>query len=219
MALLTFPLALDQFFMNLPIAQQSFYPPEALDVAETAGGEVLTADIGVSLWTGQIDLGPMTHDESGAVLPLLNLLKRAASSFLVSDTRRPWPRLDPHGLLLGSATPMILAVGTSMRELAFKSLPAGYQLSRGDLVSFQYGVTPVRYALHELVGSAVANTAGETSLIEVTPPLRPGADAGQPVQLLWPRCKARLVPGSIDAGTSSASITRDCSFRWSQTLR
>lgn len=219
MALLTFPLTLDEFYHLLPVGVAKLAPGEALEINETGSGEILTADTGTALWSGQLDMGTMTHAEAAAVAPLLNLLRRSGSSFLVSDPTRPWPRLDPMGAFLGTATPVIRAVGASLRELSVQGLPAGYPLSRGDLISFSYGASPTRHALHELVGSAVADGAGETGMIEVNPPLRPGAVAGLGLQLLWPRCKARLLPGSAETGTSRHRITSEMSFRWTQTLR
>lgn len=218
MALLTFPLALTEFYDLLPIGGCRMDMRESIDVGETEGGEVLTADIGTALWTGQIDMQTLEHHEAAAVRPVINVLRRAGTSFLVADATRPWPRLDPHGTLLGAATPTILAVGSSMREISIEGLPAGYQISRGDLISWTYGSSPTRYALHECIGSATADGAGETALIEVTPPIRPGTVAGAAVALLWPHCKARLVPGSADTGKSSHTITSEMTFRWTQTL-
>lgn len=216
---LTFPLTLPQFFDLLPASRVRMDPSEALDVSETRGGEILTADLGESLWTGQIDLGRMTHAERASVSPLINLLRRGSGSFLVSDHTRPWPRLDPRGLLLGAAAPAILAVDPGMLELRLSGLPAGYQLSRGDLISWTYGASPTRYALHELVGSATADASGHTPLIEVTPPIRLGAQLGAAVQLVWPRCKAKFVPGTADTGQSVRTITEGATFQWQQTLR
>jgi len=218
MAVLTFPLTLAQFYDLLPIGKAELDLPEALDVSQTTGGEVLTADLGTSLWSGRIELGVMTHDEVSAIRPLINILRRAGTSFLVSDPTRPWPRLDPKGTILGAATPTILAVGGSMRELSLTGLPAAYPISRGDLISFTYG-SPTRYALHEVVAAAVANGAGQTGLIEVNPPIRPGAAAGAAVQLVRPRCKARLVPGENTTGITSHTITSEAQIAWTQTLR
>jgi len=219
MAVLTFPLPLASFFDILPIGTFRMAPQEAVELSETASGEVLSADIGTSLWTGVIDLSLVTHAEAGDITPLINLLRRPGTSFLCSDPTRPWPRLDPNGTILGAATPQILAVGASMRELSFSGLPANYALSRGDRVSFAYGSAPTRYALHELVAGAVANGAGQTGLIEVTPPIRPGAAASTTVQFVWPRLKARLIPGSVDLGQARQMITDQMTFGWTQTLR
>ena len=216
---LSFPLTLSQFFDLLPASRVRMDPDEALDVSQTRGGEILTADLGESLWTGQIDLGRMLHSERADISPLINLLRRANGSFLVSDHTRPWPRLDPRGLILGAATPTILTVDPGMLELRLTGLPPGYRLSRGDLISWTYRTAPTRFALHEFVGSATATASGQTGLIEVSPPIREGVVAGTAVQLIWPRCKAKLVPGTADTGQSVRTITEGASLQWQQTLR
>ncbi len=217
MTLLTFPLPLDQFFDLLPVETLTFDPSESVEIDETGGGEVLKATLGPDLWQGQLDLTVMTWDEAFAITPMINVLRRAGASFLVADPRRPWPRLDPEGAILGQANVQISAIGSSMREIALKGLPARYLLSRGDLLSFPYGI-PSRYALHEIVGPTVADTNGETTLFEVTPPIRSGAAVNAPVQLIWPRCKA-VLRGGASTGKSGANATRDASISWTQTLR
>lgn len=221
MAVLTFPLALADFFDLLPISRCAMEIPEALDIAETENGELITADFGTALWSGQIDLTTVLQQEAAALRPLLNVLRRGGTSFFVADATRPWPRLDPKGLVLSSSAsvPSILAIGGTSRELSLTGLPAWYPISRGDLISFSYGASPTRYGLHEFVGAGSANQSGQTGLLEVTPPLRAGVAGGTAVQLVWPSCKARLVPGSLDTGTSKNTITSDMTFRWRQTLR
>lgn len=221
MALLTYPLALADLFDLLPVSRCTVEPTEALDLSETTGGELLVADMGTALWSGQIDLAVMTHDESTSIKPVLNLLRRAGASFMISDSTRPWPRLDAGGMILRAwtGTPALLAVGASWREMSLKGLPAWYPISRGDLISFSYGSDPTRYAMHEFVGTGQADADGETELLEVTPPIRPGALADTAVQLLWPRCKAVLKPGSLNTGASVNTITSDATLRWVQTLR
>ncbi len=218
MAVLTFPLSLAQFFDLLPVESLTFEPYEAVELDETAGGEILKADLGAALWQGQLDLSAMSWDEAIDIEPLLNILRRPGASFFVADPRRPWPRLDPLGTTLGAANVQIGSLGASARELGFKGLPAGYVLSRGDRFSFAYGAGPTRYALHELVAGVVANGAGTTGLVEVSPPLRPGAAVNAAVQLVWPRCKA-VLRGGARSGTSQDVITQDASMSWVQSLR
>jgi hypothetical protein len=219
MPILSFPLGLDQFYDLLPIGSMRWDLPEALDVSETAGGEILTADLGTTLWSGEIDLGFMRHAEAADVVPLINLLRRGGTSFLVADSTRPWPRLDPRGLILGNAQPTIRFISQDRRELGLDGTPPGYQLSRGDLISFTYGSNPTRYALHELVESRTGFQSGIMPTFEVNPPIRAGASIGTPVQLINARCKARLVPGSVDLGRSRHTITSEAKFAWTQTLR
>ncbi len=216
---LTFPLARAQFMDLLPIASITFDCPEQMFHSRTAGGEVLPADLGPRLWQGTVELGLMLPDESAAVIPLINLLRGAGRSFFVCDVRRPWPRLDPRGTLLGGATPQISQVAANAREMALMGLPAGYRLSAGDMLSFSYGANPTRHALHELVTSAEASAAGVSGLFEVSPSIRPGAAVNAAVALIRPVCKALLVPASVQPGRSRRGLTEGASFQFIQTLR
>ena len=103
MALLSFPLTLDQFFHLLPVAVAKMSPGEALEIAETGSGEILTADIGTTLWTGQIDLGKMLHVEAADIGPLLNILRRPGRpswSRIPPAPGRDWTRRAPSSVLL-----------------------------------------------------------------------------------------------------------------------
>lgn len=104
MALLSFPLSLAQFFDLLPIEAMTFGPADAVEVDETAGGEVLTASLGPPLWRGRLDLAALTHAEAQAIVPLLNLLRRPGGSFMIGDPRRLTPLADPGGVSLGLRT-------------------------------------------------------------------------------------------------------------------
>jgi len=219
MAVMTFPLGRAEFMDLLPIAAMTCDCPEQVAMSRTGSGEVLSADVGPRLWQGSIEMDKATHAEVAAFRPLLNLLRGAGRTFMVSDVTRPWPRLDPRGDLLGTAIPKLASVAANMREISLKDLPAGYQLSRGDLLSFSYGAAPIRYALHELVGTAIASGAGITGLIEVSPALRPGAAVDAVVTLVRPFCKAMIIPGSVDPGRARATITEGIAFDFIQTLR
>jgi hypothetical protein len=213
--MLAFPLPLSGFFDLLPIAKTSMKLQDNLDFRQTGGGEVLATSMGAALWTGKIDLAIMEHHEAAQAAPLINRLSRAGS-FLVADLTRPWPRLDPDGVMLTGSSPVIASVGSSMRELSLSGLPARYTLSRGDLLSFVYAG---RHALHEVIEDAVASNTGATGLFEVHPAIRTGATAGMPVALVWPHCKARMLPKDATSGTAENTITNGASFSWMQTLR
>lgn len=213
MPVLTFPLTFESFWQTLPIAKDTFEISSAVDVSRTGGGEVITAERGASLWTGKIDLGPLTHAEARAIVPLLNLLKRPGATFAVADSARPGPLLNPGG---PGTAPTVLALGADPRELSLTGLPAGYTLSRGDRIWFTYAG---RGGLHEVVSTVTANGSGQTALFEVNPPLRPGLTPGTSVPLAWPRCRAVLLPETLSLGVTSHTITTGISFGWIQTLR
>ncbi|MGR6752128.1 hypothetical protein ACU6QF_00180, partial [Aeromonas veronii] len=81
------------------------------------------------------------------------------------------------------------------KSMRLASLPGGFKLSVGDMLSFQYGAAP-SYALHRVEEDVVA-PFGATPFFEVFPHFRLGAATGVTVRLRQPRCLMMIVPGSI----------------------
>lgn len=214
-----FPLTTAQFMDRLPIQEITFDPAEAMEVSETGGGEILTADLGTRLWKGQIALGDMTPDEAAEVMPLIDILRRGAGSFMVHDVSHPAPRNDPTGSILGVASPVLHSVHANMRDIRLGGLPIGYQIRPHDYVAFSYGSNPVRYALHRVAIQRSAASDGTTGWVEVSPNIRPGFTAGAAVTLMKASCKAIIVPGSFQPGRRKATMTAGVSFDFIQTLR
>ncbi|PWE29962.1 hypothetical protein DDZ14_16095 [Maritimibacter sp. 55A14] len=220
MTALAYPLSLAEFMDRLLISSAPFDLPEQVEIAGTAGGEILKSEIAARLWTGSVRLGRMTAEEARPIRARINLLRSAGASFLAYDPKRAFPAGDPGGTILGAATPVIDTLDADARLIALGGLPVGYVLAAGDMLSFQYGTNPVRYALHEVVeDSATADGTGVTPLFEVRPAIRPGAVTGTAVALTWAHCKATLVPGEIEVGTTRRTITEGVAFRFIQTLR
>lgn len=217
---LSFPLSTANFMDLLQVQQMRMDTPEQVEVNQTGGGEILRADLAPMLWKGEVRLGVQTRKEAADADVLLDLLRPAGRSFYAYDTRRPAPLLDPKGLILGANTPTIHSLVAGGRELRLQGLPVGYVLSRGDYLAFDYGTAPIRRALHRVVDKTVtAAGTGITPVFEVSPPIRAGASAATWVQLIKPSCKAVIIPGSVDKGTSLRVITRDMTFQFQQTLR
>lgn len=216
---MTFPLSVTDFMRALPVAEISFDTPEQVEVNQTAGGEIITADLAPMLWQGEVRLGTMTHVEASHADVMLDLLRPAGRMFYAYDTRRPAPLADPSGLILGSTVPTIGSLIAGNREMTLEDLPSWYVLSRGDYLAFDYG-SPSRRALHKVVTLQVqADASGVTPSFEVTPMIRPGATVGASVTLVRAACLARLVPNTVSKGQSIRTITRDASFRFIQSLR
>lgn len=217
---LTFPLSTAAFLELLPVASITMQLPETVELSRTGGGEVLTDDLGARLWQGKVELGKLLTREAEEAQTLIDLLRGAGRSFYAFDTRSPGPRLDLTGAILGAATPQIRALGGDARVLQLKGLPPGYQLVRGDRLSFDYGSNPVRTALHRIVdASVVANGAGQTGDFEVLPEIRAGAAVNAAVRLVRPQCKALVIPGSVEAGSRRAHLSEGLAFQFIQTLR
>lgn len=216
---IAFPMSTAAFMSLLPIRSMTFDLPEAVEVSETGGGEILTAGLGVRLWQGEIELGQMEPNEAAVALSLIDVARGAGASFMAHDVSRSGPRNDLKGTILGAATPTFAAVRGNNREVQLVGLPSGYLIQPYDYLAFSYGSNPTRFALHRAVASITAAANGSTDWLEVVPNIRPGASVGAAVTLLKAACKAIIVPGSVQPGRRTSRMTEGTSFKWRQTLR
>lgn len=214
---LSWPLSLADFFEGLPVRQVSFFPSGAKSVSVTQGGDVISHKLGARLWQGEVSLGLDYHHLIAAFEARLSLLEEPGASLLIYDRRKPNPVSDTNGVLLAGFTPEIYSVAANGEELALSNLPAGFVITGGDLLGFQYGAGPVRFALHRVVSGATANGAGITPEFQVTPRLQPGAAPGLAVSLNKPVCKAKVL--EAEYGSGAAAISQGGTFHWLQTLR
>ena len=215
--MLTFPLSFETFFAQLLISDIRFDSPEAVEMTQTGGGDILTAELGPMLWRGTATIGVMTDGEDRHPDVMLDVLRPPGRTFYAADVRRLTPLADPFGIILGNASPVIASLPGSNREMSVSGLPGYYLLSAGDLIAFDYGSG--RRALHKIVSTVQASAAGLSPVFEVTPRLRAGANTGTAVMLRNPACKARLVPGSVDKGRSRQTRVEGMTFQFIQTLR
>jgi len=193
---LAYPLALTDFQERLKISVSQLVINTPLQIDRTSSGVPLPAQLGEPVWRGSFSLPP-TNDRSNAarIDALLSVLDTLGASFLVYDPSKTHPAADPTGALLGAATPVISALdGTDARIMSVSGLPANYQLRGGDLIGWQYGSSPTRYALHRLVSDIKATALGVAASFQVTPPIQPGVTTGAAVTLIKPVIKARLEP-------------------------
>lgn len=215
---LSFPLSYAQFLGALRVEEVTFRLSHPQEHTRLGDGTVMSASLGASLWTGSIRLAQANHPRHAEMEALIGIMDQPGASFLCHDPRYLGPASDPSGSILGGRTVTIHSVGSTMRELRLAGLPSGYILSAGDMLAFQYGANPVRYALHRLVIGGTATSDGLTPLIEVVPNLRPGAVEGLAVSLIRPACKARLLP-EPSYGSGRQALSRGASFDFIQTLR
>lgn len=219
----TFPLSRAEFADLIDPAGMSFHLPASRELDIDGSGQVIDSNLGARLWRGSVTLVPKVHADAVAIETLLAILNTSGASVMLYDRRKPYPRLDPNGLILGATVPTILSLAVSNRELALTGLPAGYTLSRGDYLSFSYldvtGAT--RYALHAVVDVTVtADGTGVTPSFEVVPNIRPGAVITTPVTLAKPACKVVLMPNSLGAAMGQAGmVSSGQTFEFTQTLR
>ncbi len=218
---LTFPVALAEFFAGLPVKSAVPDLTEALYQSRTAGGEVLTADLGTRLWSAEVTIARRPHREAEAIKAVAHVLRQAGRSMFVRLPLSAAPARDLDGALLGAATPSIYALPTGNRTMRLQGLPPQYKLTAGDFLSFTYDIGDglTRYALHQLVEDAQSFALDLSNTFEVVPNIRPGAVVGAAVQLINPFFKAVMVPGSFSPGTQDKLFTSGMTFRVIQTLR
>ena len=216
--MLSYPLSYAQVLGALRVEEVTFRLSHPQEHTRLGDGTVISASLGASLWTGTIRLAQAIHPRHAEMEALIGLMDQPGATFLCHDPRYLGPASDPAGAILGSRTVTIHSVASTMRELRLTGLPSGYLLSAGDMLGFQYGSNPVRYALHRIVGGGIASSTGLTPLMEVVPNLRPGAVAGLAVSLIRPACKARLLP-EPSYGSGRQALSRGASFDFIQTLR
>ena len=128
----SFPLTRAQFMDLLPVQEMTFDLPEAMEVSETGAGEILTAELGTRLWSGEIRLGDMTPDEAAEALAMIDVLRQPGASFMVHDIARPFPRSDLSGVALaGVARPQAArsCKGASLRRLRMALTPSAARAS------------------------------------------------------------------------------------------
>lgn len=217
---LSFPLVLEDFYDRIDISVSQFHLSSPRVTDRTAGGSQVSASLGDAVWRGTFSL-PRSNDGAATARrdALVAVLDHAGAAFLVYDRTKPYPSADPGGSLLGAAAPVIGGTDTGDRRLlSLTGLPGGYVLTGGDLIGWQYGAAPVRYALHRLVSDVQADGEGVTPLFEVTPFLEPGAAPGTAVSLIRPVMKAVLEPDP-NYGTHRRGGSEGAEFSFVQTMR
>lgn len=193
---LSFPLALPAFADKLRIPSVEWKLQDNREFSGLGSGLIIAADLGPSLWTADLTTPPMRTNEAREVEALINAVIRANGSFYMHDPRKCVPAADPYAAKLGAANVQINTLPNAY-SLSLKGLPAGYKLTAGDYLSFDYGVSPVRRAFHELSESVTANGSGVTPAFEVSPFIRPGAVVNTVVALKHPSLRCIIVPGSF----------------------
>ena len=215
---LAYPLSFAQFLGALRVEEVTFRLSHPQEHTRLGDGTIISASLGASLWTGSIRLAQANHPRHAQMEALIALMDQPGATFLCHDPRQIGPASDPTGTSLGSRIVTIHSVAANLRELRITGLPAGYQLTAGDMLGFQYGSNPVRHALHRIVVGGASSSSGLTPMLEVVPNLRPGVVAGLQVQLIRPACKARLLPAP-SYGSGRQALSRGASFDFIQTLR
>lgn len=204
------------FYDAVRLASQSFRLEVPRGFSRLANGQSIPSTIGASYWRGSAKLPEKYHRDAIHEVDLMRL-QRPGQTFLIYDKRFNGPIMDPGGAILGAATPTIHTLNSDNLRLRVQGLPGGYKLSTGDYIGWQYGSSPVRYALHRIAQTVTASGSGLTPLFAVEPHIRQGAAVGMAVQLVRPVCRAQIISSSY--GNMQLNVTEGAAFEWEETLR
>lgn len=208
---LTYPLTDITSFV--PIAGQVFGPPVSRqEMSRLSSGTTIGKDFGSALWMPEFTTDVVDNDDAVAYEAKLASLDGVINAFAAGDLRRLYPRQYANGVF--NDTGVLHSVNANNRALSIASLDAGFVLSVGDYLAFDYGASR---ALHQVVEAATANGSGLTSEFEVRPHIRPGFSLTAPITLKQPRAHFILVPGSVEA-KSNGPVSSVISFKAVQFL-
>ena len=213
---LTLPLSLADFWDTLNVRTGVPMLVEQQEFSGLGTGEGLAHDLGPRLWQMAVQSAPQPFDDVQALRARIDALDGAINTFYATYKGKEYPKADPDGSILGSATPTIHTIDANRKEMRVTGLPAGYVLTAGDMLAVDYG-SPSRRALVRLVTGATASGAGLTPLFEVRPHLRPGITTTLDAILKKPAMKCKIVPGSLST-EDNMMVTGSISFTVRQTL-
>lgn len=227
-----FPLALGVFADRLPLTAQRFYLNEPVQSDGSADGEVFEASNADARWQGSFTTRLTKGSEGKRLESLMDILRGPNKTFLMRDITYVGPQLDPLGAILAHRDLALADVDTARIKIGPASgagqsegFPPELILLPGDMIGWQYGSNPVRYALHRVSAASESygyDAAGVSGWIDLAPNVRGAPEAGDPVTLVKPVCKAILAKDTIQGGEAgpggSAPLYSGWAAEWRQTF-
>lgn len=203
MAAVTFPAPVTYIADLLRVPRRTFTLMMQQEVSGLGSGQIIAADIAPPLWVAEIETKPMSRPDANLLLARLDTLEGSLNSFYLYDPWKCAPFADPGGVKLGGSTPKIYALEANNKEMRLYGLPAGYILTAGDYLAFDYGSNPARRALHRVTSTVTADNSGITPMFEVRPHIRSGAQTDINVTLVKAAAKMIIEPGSLRVAAQS----------------
>jgi hypothetical protein len=194
----------------LVVDSVTFMPQWRQEFSRQAGGNPRVADIGPEVWMAKIGCGVLNNDAAESAAALIDQMRGSLDTFYVWNPRRQYPRLDPAGTILGASTVTIYALGGDNKSIRLTGLPVGYQIKRGDFLSWDQG-SPAHRCLHRFVADGTADGSGILPSTEVAPHIRAGASTTLAVSLKRPAAEMMIMPGSYDF-PSTGPVTSSIQF-------
>lgn len=193
--------------------QQVFDLVSLQELSRQANGVTRGKDLGSALWFLEYVVSPLEFDDAVTFEALLHSLDGVIEAFGAYDLRRPYPKAHADGAFNDTGT--IKTLNVNNKALSLQGLDAGFVLSIGDYLAFDYG-DPSSRALHQVMEAVTADGSGDTAEFEVRPHIRDGAEVDAAVTLKKPSGYFTLQPGPL--GPRTQGLTTAISFKAVQTL-
>jgi hypothetical protein len=193
----------------LKISAVTFIPQWRQELSRQASGSPRIADLGPEIWTAKVTCELMKNTSAKRAGALIHKLGGSRDTFYLYDPRAPYPQFDPGGVLVGTNTVTINAIGDDNKSIGLAGLPPNYKIGMGDKASWDQG-SPATRCLIEFMEDATADGSGILALTEIAPALRVGVMTGMTVTLKRPAAEMMIQPGTFDfpsVGPNASSIT------------
>lgn len=209
----TWPVDLDTYLFGTGPAKvfmRTWRLSESSRTSGTQGGDNWTVSRGTRLWYGNIQIVRQRTKDQQGLEARMEQLNMAGASFLIRDFMA-----DP--LSPGAGAPVLRSIAANNVDISFQGMTPGLVVPAGT--PFGYTYSGGSRAYHKILTQFTVNPDGTTPVFQVVPALRPGYVVGTTlIQMLRPKLKAKLIPGSLDMGESDATNSSAIKFDWIQTL-
>lgn len=184
-------------------ASATFALSEGVAFNQLEGGALQIAEMSDPLWTLKASTYALFDKERRAVWQAWLASLRGGKRFRCYHLDRPWPLAygaGAAGLSWSVGAGLATLSAYSATTLTLSDLPAGYKVTAGDMMSFEWhGTLALHMALEDV-------TAAATSLkVTVDPPVRskPAPSMGIPISLIKAPCVMVVKPGTASSPASA----------------
>jgi hypothetical protein len=199
---ITYPYGVSTFADVMKIKSAVFQPSYGQEYSGQASGIIIAKDLRPALWSADITTVDMRWDQANDLQALIEGLRGSIQTFYLYNPMRPYPKV---GASTHEATSQINTLGSDGTSLSLKGLGAAQVVTRGDMISFQYGSRPSR-ALHRVLETVTANGSGVTSEFQIQPAVRTGAVTSTAVLLNKAYGEFRLTSTFIQNVSSTVTV-------------
>lgn len=198
--------AITNIFEGVGIVDQRFQLVSRQEFSRTASGITIGRDLGPALWQASYTLNPVRHEDVRRIEARLNSLNGVTRGFYAGDIRGKYPSAYPDGNFSDSG--VISSINANGRMLTLADLPAGFQISAGDYMEYDYGTGNGLRALLQVVNDVTASGGGVATNVEFRPFIPVGTIVGAAVRFKNPRALFTLDPEGVEQTVVDSLFTQ-----------